>query len=183
MKTLFKLSILVVALALVGTSCLPDGNGVPPLETVSYVDVNRYLGKWYEIASIPQFFSKGCNCTTAEYSTYPNGVIKVKNSCNLNNVNGILNTIIGSAVPERGSNNTKLKVSFTGTPTVSNYWIIDLADDYSYAVVSDPLRSTCFILSRIPTMDEATYQSLLSKAASKGIDISKIKRTPQEGCQ
>ena len=183
MKNNIKLAIVLVASTLVGTSCLPDGNGTPPLETVPDVEVSRYLGKWYEIASIPQFFSKGCKCTTAEYSQYPNGVLRVKNSCNLNTVSGFLNTIVGSAVPERGSNNSKLKVSFTGTPTISNYWIIDLADDYSYAVVSDPLRTTCFILSRIPIMEETTYQYLLSKASSKGIDITKLKRTQQEGCQ
>lgn len=148
-----------------------------PLETVKSVDLNKYMGKWYEIALFPQRFEKGCNCSTAEYSIEKD-YVKVVNSCNKGSVDGKLTRVSGKAFAVKGSNNSKLKVQFFW-PFKGDYWIIELADDYSYAVVGAPNRKYLWILSRTPVMDDATYNMLLEKIKGKGFNITKIIKTKQ----
>lgn len=148
------------------------------LQTVPYVDLSRYAGKWYEIASYPQRFQKGCQNTIAEYSLSEKGFVVVKNRCNKNSPNGKVSSIKGKAFVVKNSGNAKLKVQFFW-PLRGDYWIIDLAEDYSYAVVSNPNRKYLWILSRTPKMDEGLYQQILSRLKEKQFDLSKLQRTPQ----
>lgn len=146
-----------------------------PLETVGKVDLQKYLGKWYEIAAFPQIFEKGCTCTIAQYSLKSNGDITVKNTCKRN---GKITTANGRAVVKDKTTNAKLSVSFFW-PFSGKYWIIALAPDYSYAMVGHPNRKYLWILSRKPKMDEATYHHLTALAASKGFDLKKLVTTDQ----
>jgi len=146
------------------------------LETVPYVDLNKYAGKWYEIASFPQRFQKGCYCTTAEYTWSKKGYVIVENRCNKDSVSGKLSSIKGKAFVEKNSGNAKLKVQFFW-PFKGKYWIIDLADDYSYAVVSHPNKNYLWILSRTPKMDETIYQQIISRLNDKGFDLTKLQQT------
>lgn len=148
------------------------------LQTVPYVDLNRYSGKWYEIASYPQRFQKGCHCTTAEYTLTGKGYVIVENRCNRDRVNGKQSYIKGKAFVEENSGNAKLKVQFFW-PFKGKYWIIDLADDYSYAVVSHPNRKYLWILSRTPKMDAVLYQQIISRLKEKRFDLSKLRTTVQ----
>lgn len=148
------------------------------LQTVPFVDLKRYTGKWYEIASYPQPFQKGCNCTTAEYTLSEKGYIIVENRCNKDSVKGKVSYIKGKAFVDAGTGNAKLKVQFFW-PFKGKYWIIDLADDYSYAVVSHPSKKYLWILSRTPKMDESVYQQILSRLKGKGFDLLKLKTTTQ----
>lgn len=147
-----------------------------PLQTVNFVDLNKYQGKWYEIASFPQSFQKGCHCTTAEYTLSKEGYVIVENRCNKGSINGEESYIKGKAFVEENSGNAKLKVQFFW-PFRGKYWIIDLAPDYSFAVVGHPNRKYLWILSRTPHMNDSTYQSIISRIASQGFDIGKLKRT------
>ena len=148
------------------------------LQTVPHVDLKKYSGKWYEIASYPQRFQKGCNCTTAEYTLSEKGYVIVENRCNKDSINGKLSYIKGKAFVVKNSGNTKLKVQFFW-PFKGKYWIIDLADDYSYAVVSHPSRKYLWILSRKADMNDSLYQQILSRLREKGFDLTKLKITPQ----
>lgn len=148
------------------------------LQTVPFVDLKKYAGKWYEIASFPQRFQKGCTCTTAEYTLTDKGFVIVENRCNKNSIHGKQSYIKGKAFIVENSGNAKLKVQFFW-PFRGKYWIIDLADDYSYAVVGHPNRKYLWILSRTSVMDDTIYQQLISRIKEKGFDISKIKRTKQ----
>jgi len=148
------------------------------LLTVSSVDLNKYSGKWYEIASFPQRFQKGCHCTTAEYTLSDKGYVIVENRCNKDSVNGKQSYIKGKAFVEEGSGNAKLKVEFFW-PFRGKYWIIDLADDYSYSVVSHPNKKYLWILSRTSKMDETVYFEIISKLKAKGFDLSKLQKTQQ----
>ncbi len=151
-----------------------------PLETVQKVDVKRYMGKWYEIASFPQRFQKGCSCTVAEYTLNEKGTVKVDNSCT---AYGKKKQSIGKAKVVDKQTNAKLKVSFF-RPFWGKYWIIDLADDYSYAVVGHPNREYLWILSRTPEMDKQVYDDIVARAEAKGFDVSMLNRTvQQEGCR
>ncbi|PKP20046.1 MAG: hypothetical protein CVU04_04735 [Bacteroidetes bacterium HGW-Bacteroidetes-20] len=146
------------------------------ITTVPNVDVKKYAGKWYEIATFPQRFQKGCHCTTAEYTLTDKGYLIVENRCNKDKVDGEQSYIKGKAFIVENSGNAKLKVQFFW-PFKGNYWIIDLADDYSYAVVSDPSMKYLWILCRTPKMEESVYQAILTRLAEKGYDLSKLVKT------
>ena len=148
------------------------------LQTVPNVDLKKYAGKWYEIASYPQYFQKGCHCTTAEYTLSEKGYVIVENRCNRDSVNGKQSYIKGKAFVEEGSGNAKLKVQFFW-PFKAKYWIIDLATDYSYTVVSHPNKKYLWILSRKSKIDDTLYQQIISKLKSKGFDLSKLQKTEQ----
>jgi apolipoprotein D and lipocalin family protein len=147
-----------------------------PLETVSYVDLHQYLGKWYEIARFPNSFEKDCFCSTAEYSMNEDGSIKVLNSCIKN---GNLEIAEGRANIIDKRHRSKLKVEF-GSIFTGQYWIIALAPDYSYAMVGHPNRKYLWILNRKPEMDTQIYNFLQVQAAGKGFDIRNLEKTGQD---
>ncbi len=149
------------------------------LETVSHVDVERYMGTWYEIARFPQRFEKDLVGTTATYSLLPNGKVRVVNKGHKGNLNGELRTAKGNARVVDPKTNAKLKVSFF-LPFEGNYWILELGSDYDYAVVGDESRKYLWILSRRPQMDKRIYNDLIERAKSKGFDTSKLEKVPQK---
>ena len=151
-----------------------------PLEVVPRVDVQRYLGTWYEIATIPQRFQKGCVGVTAHYSLRADGDIDVVNVCRKETLDGKERSVRGKAWIVDKTTNAKLKVRFFW-PFAGAYWIIELDKDYEWAVVGHPNRSYLWILGRTPQMDGAVYDELLRRIAAKGYDLSKIKRTLQPG--
>ena len=148
------------------------------LQTVPSVDLKKYAGKWFEIASYPQRFQKGCHGTTAEYTWSEKGYVIVENRCNKGGLTGKPSSIKGKAFVEKNSGNAKLKVQFFW-PFKGKYWIIDLADDYSYAVVSHPNKKYLWILSRTPKIQDATYQQILFRLKEKGFDLTKLQLTEQ----
>jgi apolipoprotein D and lipocalin family protein len=152
--------------------------GQAPLATVPHVDLTRYAGTWYEIASYPNRFQKGCTCTTATYSLDDNGKVIVENRCNRSDKRSYIK---GSASVVPNSGNAKLKVSFFW-PFSGKYWVIDLADDYSYSVVSNPSMKYLWILSRTREMDQATLNAIKDRLKAKGFDLSTLQMTKQD-CQ
>lgn len=154
------------------------GTKIQALQTVPFVDLNKYLGKWYEIASYPQWFQKGCYCTTAEYTLSEKGYVIVENRCNKDSVDGKLSGIKGKAFVEKNAGNAKLKVQFFW-PFKGKYWIIDLADDYSYAVVSNPNRKYLWILARTSKIEDTIYQQIIFRLKESGFDLTKLQKTQQ----
>ena len=153
---------------------------LPPLETVASVDLSRYVGTWYEIASFPQRFQRGCTATTATYSLRDDGMIDVVNRCRKGSVDGPEDSAVGVArVADRGSN-AKLEVSFF-RPFWGDYWVVDLGADYDYAVVGHPSRDYLWILSRQPAMDSARYDEIVARLRSKGYETERLIRTVQPG--
>jgi apolipoprotein D and lipocalin family protein len=177
------LKLFVLSGILVGSSFVCLASNRNPPQTVEHVDLNRYLGAWYEIASIPQFFSKGCHCTRAVYSPgkKPNK-ISVFNTCNSNSVKGKISKILGVAKIKDKESNAKLSVTFFW-PFSGSYWIIGLAEDYRYAVVSNKKGSTLWILSRTPNINADDLKDALAIATKNGIDVNRLKYTEQNGCQ
>ena len=149
----------------------------PPLSTVSQVELERYAGLWYEVASFPARFQRGCTCTTAEY-TLMEGYVKVENYCKRDKGRS---GITGKAFPVKGSNNARLKVQFFW-PFRAPYYIIALADDYSWAVVGTPSRKYLWMLSRTPVIDDDLYFLIEQRAKALGFDTSQLVKTPQEEC-
>ena len=158
-------------------SCSPPVP-LPPLETVDFVDVERYMGTWYEIASIPTFFNENCTATTAEYTLREDGTVGVVNECRLRDPTGRVNRIEGVARVVDPETNAELVVSFFCFDE-GDYWIIDLDEDYQWAVVGDPDRATLFILSRTRTLEDDTYQGILSRLPAKCYDPERLELTEQ----
>jgi len=151
---------------------------LPELETVEHVDIERYMGTWFEIAKLPQRFEKGLVGITATYSMLPHGKVRVVNKGYEGDFNGGTRTARGRAKVIDTKTNAKLRVSFFW-PFTGDYWILELGKDYEYAVVGEESRKYLWILSRTPQMDEATYNDLLERVQAKGFDVSKLEKTPQ----
>ena len=149
----------------------------PELNTVSFVDLDQYLGQWYEIARYPHSFEKGCYGARAFYEKLENGNLKVVNQCQMQSPTGDLNEAIGEAEVVDSATNAKLKVQFFW-PFKGDYWIIDLDKDYEYAIVSEPNRQYLWVLSRTPYMNEGTLEKLKVKIKGMGFDLSYLMRTP-----
>jgi len=169
--------LVIVCLALLfGGHALADD--LPPLTVVDRVEMERYLGKWYEIASYPAWFQKGCTGSTAEYSMLPKGKIRVVNRCFKDSLEGPIKESRGKGVVVDKETNAKLKVGFF-LWFKGNYWIIDLDPDYQWAVVGEPKRKYLWILSRTPTMDDATYAGIISRLKEKSYDPERLQKTAQ----
>lgn len=179
MSKLFKFFASTVAVAAILGCVSTYADDEPPLETVPYVDLEQYLGKWYEIASFPQKFSEGCVASTATYALRKNKKkIDVLNECRIDTFDGELSTAHGYAKVVDKKTNAKLKVTFFW-PFFGKYWIIDLGENYEYSVVGHPNREYLWILSRTPKMDQSLFQELVRRAEDKGFDIGKLNITPQ----
>jgi len=139
------------------------------LKTVQKVDVNKYLGTWYEIARYDNFFEKGCSDISATYSLRKDGKINVENKCTKD---GKIDIAIGEAynIDESFS---KLKVSFFW-PFYGNYQIIMLDEKYSYVVIGEPKREYFWILSRTSILDEKILIEILQKMPSYGYSKDKL---------
>lgn len=144
------------------------------LKTVESVDLMRYSGTWYEIASYPQYFEKGCTNVKATYTPKEDYIEVLNQSIK----NGKVNNITGKAFVVSNSANAKLKVQFFW-PFKGDYWIIDLAPDYTWAVVSNPKKTTLWILSRTAVMDEKLYADIIQSLIKKGFDEQKIVKMEQ----
>ena len=170
---------LIVSLALVGCSkTTTERLELPPLEAVSQVDLERYLGTWYEIASYPQRFQKGCTGTTATYTLQSDGDIDVLNECRKGGLDGTQDTAEGKARVVDRESNAKLEVSFFG-PFWGAYWIIDLGPEYEYAVVGHPSRDYLWILSRTPNLDGGVYAGILARLEEQGYPLEPLVKTLQ----
>jgi apolipoprotein D and lipocalin family protein len=170
----------LIASTLVFISCTSKhAPSVPPPEVVPHVDLERYTGTWYEIASYPNRFQKGCSDTNATYTLRKDGKIEVINRCRRD---GREDSVKGSAKVSDKTTNAKLKVTFFW-PFYGDYWIIDLGETYDYAVVSNPDRKYLWILSRTPRMDEAKFTRILERLSGKGFDVGKLVKTNQDKTQ
>lgn len=169
-----------VALAgcLLLAGCSTVGGDDPPLAVVEQVELERYLGRWYEIASFPQRFQEGCVATTASYSRREDGRIRVDNACREGAFDAALREIEGVAWVTDEATNARLRVQFFW-PFSGAYWIIELDPDYRWAVVGHPSRDYLWILSRTRQLDDAVYADLVARIERHGFDPARLQRTPQ----
>jgi apolipoprotein D and lipocalin family protein len=178
MKKTFFSAIVIISLLLYG--CFADkGNSLKPLKTVHSVDLNRYVGQWYEISRYPNSFQKRCVGSRATYTLRDDGKISVLNECYDKSFEGKLRSAKGKAWAVDKETNARLKVSFFW-PFAGDYWIIDLGQEYEYAVIGHPERKYLWILSRSPEMAEEVYQSILARLQRQKYDTAKLIRTEQQ---
>ena len=146
---------------------------------VSTVDLKRYMGMWYEIARLPNYFERKLKCTSANYTLRDDGRITVLNKGYYLTDPQKSTSARGVAwIPDKNSP-AKLKVQFFW-PFSGDYWIMDLDKDYRYVLAGDPSLKYLWILSREKKMDETTYEMLLKKAIENGYDLKSIIRVEQD---
>ena len=171
--------LLALSLVLALGACVsgPSGNPNPP-QPAKAVALDRYLGKWYEVARYDMRFEKGCEGVTAEYAKRPDGLIRVLNTCRQGAVDGPVKVSEGKAKIADTTTNAKLKVSFFGPFFVGDYWVLDHADDYSWSIVGEGSGRYLWLLSRkLPTDAERT--ALTARAKALGYDVSLLRPTKQ----
>lgn len=173
-----KLSILTFILALLSLQAFAKTANLP---VVDYVDIERYQGKWFEVAKLPNWFQKGCSAAEANYKILGQTEISVLNTCIKKNGERKAAYAHGYVVDTQ--TNAKLEVVFENFASrilprkwiKGDYWIIALdQDQYQYVMVGSPNRKYLWVLARSKNLDDSTYQSLLAKARSLGFDTSKM---------
>jgi len=156
------------------TSCSWAGGG--ELRTVDHVDVPRYIGKWYAISSLPQFFTRKCLGQTADYAIINTQTISVLNTCLKSKGK---TTITGEAVVTNAQTNAELDVRFNNFFTrlfrvVGDYNIIKLDKDYRFVTVGSRDRKSLWIMSRTPTMPQNIYDEYIKDALAQGFSVIPI---------
>ncbi|CAI9760582.1 unnamed protein product [Fraxinus pennsylvanica] len=155
------------------------------MTVVKGLDVARYMGRWYEIASFPSRNQpKNGSNTRATYTLNPDdGTVNVLNETWTDGKRGFIQGTAYKADPS--NDEAKLKVKFYVPPflpifpVTGDYWVLYIDSDYQHALVGQPSRSSLWILCRKPDLDEGTYKELVEKAEAEGYDVSKLHKTPQ----
>lgn len=156
-----------------------------PVPVVPSLNVTQYMGEWYQLADYPQFYEILCkDCTTATYTLEKDGTVGVHNECRSSKTADPTG-ITGVATIPDSKEPAKLKVKFFKLFS-ADYWIMKLGplvkNQYSYALVSDPTRESCYVLSRTPTVANSTLAEIHSFLSDNGFDLNKLRHTDQAGC-
>ena len=167
----------LIFILITSLSCSSVFSKENPLPTATNVDVGRYIGKWYAVASLPQIFTRKCLGQTAEYQIIGEGKISVLNTCL--KANGKTKTINGQAVVANKKTNAELIVTFNNFWTKlfkvkGDYTIIKLSEGYDTVLVGSKDRKSLWILSRTPAIDEAVYSEYVKVAKVNGFPVEKL---------
>ncbi len=177
-------AVVVAAITLVGLEpARVAGQASSPPATVPQVDLERYAGPWFEIARIPNRFQKGCaRNVTARYILNENGTLSVQNRCT--KADGEIDEAEGVGRIVDRSTNAKLKVSFVSIagwrPFWGDYWILELGNDYEYAIVGTKNRRYGWILAREPRLSPELLETLFDRLRAHGYDPTTFQLTPQD---
>ena len=158
---------------------------VPELESmtaVAVVNIERYLGTWYEMASIPSWFQNYCRAgVRAQYALEISGTVEVRNSCI--DASEVRNELVGRAAIYNPEASSKLQVAFFGLDPAElepNYWILYLDEDYSLAVVGEPERNFGWILSRNPAITQNQLDTAATILLQNGYELDDFELTDQQ---
>ncbi|KAK4415050.1 Temperature-induced lipocalin-1 [Sesamum alatum] len=153
------------------------------MEVVKDFDIEKYMGRWYEIASLPSSFQPRNGADTrATYTLNPDGTVHVLNETWSGGKRSFVKGTAYKVDPK--SNEAKLKVKFYVPPflpiipVTGDYWVLYIDWDYQHALVGQPTRNYLWILCRQPRLDEETYNQLVEKADAEGYFVSKLYKTP-----
>jgi apolipoprotein D and lipocalin family protein len=179
MKKITSIIILFSALinALVISSVFAEEN--KNLKVVSNLDLHKFQGVWYEIAHNPWFPEKNCFAMIANYKLIEDNKIEVTNICRKHGFDGEISKISGKAWLLDETIKSKWEVEFIW-PFTLDYWVIDLEENYNYAVIGEPDKENFWILSRKPIMEKGLLTKIIEKTKMKGYDLSNLLLMPQD---
>jgi apolipoprotein D and lipocalin family protein len=169
----------LIALSFVFNAC-SGKNSMTDKTVVKELDIERFLGKWYEISRFDHSFERGLVGVTAFYSFREDGKLKVVNSGYKGTLKGPKSEAIGKAKIPDPKKPSKLKVSFFWI-FYADYFVLELDDQYQWAIIGSSSDNYLWILSRTPQLDESLYNDLLHRITNRGYDVSKLIRVEQPG--
>ena len=159
-------------------SCTKTNSQMIDKTTVKELDLNRYLGTWYEIARFPHSFEKNLVGVTATYGLRKDGKIEVLNQGFKNTLDGEQSKAVGKAkIPDK-SEPGKLKVSFFWI-FYADYFVLQLDKNYQYVMIGSSSDKYFWILSRTPQMESANYEMLMQNARKRGYNLDNLYKVPQ----
>lgn len=175
-----------VICALVLSACVagPSGRseGAPPLDPVDAVDLERFAGRWFEIARYPNGFQRGCAAVTADYALRPDGRVSVTNTCRDGGLDGRVRRAEGFARVIEGSGNARLAVNLAPIPLPAgdgNYWVLYLDENYQHALVGEPSGRFLWLLARAPRITAEARAALEAAAVAQGYDLGLLEEVLQ----
>ena len=183
-----SLARLLIAIASCSASAPAFAQSAPTLPTVASVDLNRYIGTWYEIAKLPNFFQRQClGDVSARYRQLEGGDVEVLNRCRTSASGEPRYDSVTGVAKVTDPSNAKLRVTFLPASLRwlpvgwGDYQVIELDADYRWAVVGEPRREYLWVLSRTPTLPPGVYESLMKRAAELGFPVDKVVKTQHGG--
>lgn len=179
-----KKTLLMVALVLAACASSPDDDTDwedVPLKAVEFVDLDRYMGRWYMIANIPYFAERGNLAPYVEYSRRDDGTIDDKYTAR-DSFELPPFTKDGTIEITNLATNAEGRITFL-MPLWQDYSVLYLDKDYRYSAIGHPTRDYCWFFSREPTMPDEVYEAMLEAAADNGFDTKRILKIPQMATQ
>jgi lipocalin len=178
MRNLLVILVVITAFSGLNTGCKTTQTTVDTT-TINELDLDRYLGQWYEIARFDHRFERDLVGVTATYSYRDDGKIKVVNAGYKNSLDGKYNEAVGKAkLPHPEKAPGKLKVSFFWI-FYADYFILELDEDYQWVLIGSSSDKYLWILSRTPQLEQDTLDHILGKAKERGYDTSRLIWVPQ----
>jgi apolipoprotein D and lipocalin family protein len=176
--TLWSKSLLLLPFTLAALACSASGcSENEPLEVDNKVDYDRFAGRWYEIARLPRPTQKDCYGTTSFYERTGADTLRISHECALGKFDGPYSGVETSAKIPDVSEPAKLSLKINLYR--GDYWVLELGDNYEYAVIGHPSREYLWILSRTPQLTDDVLQGVLSRARAKKFEVDRLEYTPQ----
>lgn len=171
-----KLLKLIALVLVVMTGC--QDIKIKPMETVPYVDIEKFMGKWYVIANIPTFLEKGATNAIESYRLNDKGEVETYFSYFKGSPQGAKKEYFPKGFIINKKTNAEWKMQFLW-PFKAPFLIIDLDQDYRFTVIGVPNRKYVWIMARDSQIPQNTYQGILSRLQKKGYDLTKLQMVPQ----
>lgn len=173
-----RLTALVLLLAALAGCASSGDRDMTPLRSQATVDLDRYMGRWWVIANVPYFAERGKVATADIYALREDG--RIENVYAYRKAFGEPEkTMNGVATVVPGTGNAQWRIAFFWGLVRADYLVLEVAPDYSWALIGHPRRKLAWIFAREPRMDEATYEGLRQRFAAWGYDPATIQRVPQ----
>ncbi len=176
------ISLFIISLLIISNSFMSCNTQKSMIDktVVEQLDIQEYLGTWYEIARYDHSFERGLVGVTADYSLRDDGKIKVINSGYKNSLDGKFSQAVGKAkIPKPEKEPAKLKVSFFWF-FYGDYFVLELDKDYQWAVIGSSSDKYLWILSRTPQMENELYTDLLNRLKKRGYNVSSLIKVEQK---
>ena len=174
--TFIRKSALIVAASLTLASCASSG---PEMETVDYVDLDRFMGDWYVIAKIPTFLEKGAHNAVETYAMNDDGTIATTFTFRDGAFDGKEKQYNPNGIIRDTGSNALWGMRFIW-PSKADYRIVYLDEDYTQTIIGRQKRDFVWIMAREPNISDSDYETLLGVVESLGYDMSKVERVPQQ---
>jgi apolipoprotein D and lipocalin family protein len=163
-------SILSLCLGLAASAAAASPTAPEPQKAVDPV---RYIGRWYEIARVPNSLQEKCQAATSDWSRHSDGQFDVVQTCRIGSPSGPSKVwrAAGRVLDGRG---TKIRLGFFGGFVHQDYWIVDRGDDYSWCIMGTPNPKYIWIMSRRPVISGAQRLALVDRARALGYDTGRL---------